>query len=113
MALAVGAAAIASAYLLDMGRWHAAVHYLMRRPAPLLGAAGLFVVGTGILMLLNPQGHHSWVWRILVYTPRAAVGVVVVATGVAGVSLGAWEWLEPTGFDAFVADLPRKLELLY
>jgi hypothetical protein len=113
MALAVGAGAIASAYLLDMGQWHATVHSLMRRPAPLLGTAGLFVVGTGILMLLNPQGHHSWVWRILVYTPRATVAVLVIAAGVAGISLGAWEWLEPKAFDAFVADLPQKLELLY
>ena len=39
MALAVGAGAIASAYLLDMGQWHATVQYLVRRPAPLLAGA--------------------------------------------------------------------------
>ena len=42
MALVIGAGAIASAYLLDMAQWHATVHYLMRRPAPLLAVAGLF-----------------------------------------------------------------------
>ena len=95
MALVVGAGAIASAYLLDMAQWHATVHYLMRRPAPLLAVAGLFLIGIGVLMTLNPQGRHGWVWRILVYAPRTAVGILVIAAGIAVIGLGAWEWLEP------------------
>src|SRR5215510_9674970 len=49
MALAVGAAMIASAYLLDNDQWHSTWNYLMRRPAPLLAAAGLFLIGFGVL----------------------------------------------------------------
>lgn len=113
MAIAVGAAAIWSAYLLDMGQWHATVNHLQRRPAPLLGAAGLFLIGVGVLMLLNPQGHHSWVWRILVYAPRATIGILVIAAGIASIGLGVWEWREPKAFHAFVADVPRKVQLLY
>ena len=113
MALVIGAGAIASAYLLDMARWHATVHYLMRRPAPLLALAGLFLIGIGILMTLNPQGRHAWVWRILVYAPRIAIGILVVAAGIAVSGLGAWEWLEPAAFDLFVAKLPRSLEQLF
>lgn len=113
MALAVGAAAIGSAYLLDLGQWHATVNYLMRRPAPLLAVGGLFFIGIGILMLLNPQGHHSWTWRILVYVPRSTVGILVTAAGLAGIVLGAWEWQDPKAFNAFAADLPRKIRLLY
>jgi uncharacterized membrane protein YidH (DUF202 family) len=113
MALVIGAGAIASAYLLDMAQWHATVHYLMRRPAPLLAVGGLFFIGIGILMLLNPQGHHTWAWRILVYVPRSAGGVIVIAAGVAGMVLGAWEWQNPKAFEAFAADLPRKIRLLY
>ena len=113
MALAVGAGAIGSAYLLDLGQWHATVNHLMRRPAPLLAVGGLFFIGIGILMLLNPQGHHSWVWRILVYVPRSTVGILVIAAGVAGMVLGTWEWRDPNGFNAFAADLPRKIRLLY
>ena len=113
MALAVGAAAIWSAYLLDLGQWHATASYLTRRPAPVLAVGGLFLIGFGILMLLNPQGHHSWTWRILVYAPRSAVGVILIAAGVAGIVLGAWEWRDPQAFSAFAADLPRKIRLLY
>ncbi len=112
MALVVGAAAIASAYLLDMGRWHATVHYLMRRPAPLLAVAGLFLIGIGVLMTLNPQGRHGWVWRILVYAPRVAVGILVIAAGIAVAGLGAWERLEPEAFDVFAKKLPRTLDQL-
>ena len=113
MALAVGAAAIWSAYLLDLGQWHATVNYLMRRPAPVLAAGGLLLIGLGILMLLNPQGHHSWAWRLLVYVPRSTVGIIAIAAGVAGIVLGAWEWRDPQAFGAFAADLPRKIRLLY
>jgi hypothetical protein len=113
MALAVGAGAIWSAYLLDLGQWHATVNSLTRRPAPLLAVGGLLFIGIGILMLLNPQGHHSWTWRILVYAPRSAVGILLIAAGVAGLVSGAWEWRDPQAFNAFAADLPRKIRLLY
>ena len=113
MALAVGVASIGAAYLLDLGQWHATVNYLTRRPAPLLAVGGLFFIGIGILLLLNPQGHPSWAWRILVYVPRSTVGIIAIAAGVAGMVLGAWEWRDPEAFNAFRADLPRKIQLLY
>jgi len=113
MALAVGVGAMASAYLLDMGQWHATVSYLSRRPAPLLAVGGLFLIGTGVLMVLNPQGQHTWVWRILVYAPRATLGILALAAGIAGLGLGGWEWRDPEAFDGFVASLPQKLRLLY
>jgi hypothetical protein len=112
MVLAVGAAMIGAAYLLDNDHWHSTANYLMRRPAPLLGVGGLFLVGFGILMMLNPQGRSSWVWRILVYFPRSLAGLVVVAAGIAVIGLGAWEWLEPPGYRAFVKTLPQRLEQL-
>ena len=113
MALVIGAGTIWAGYLLEQAQWHATVQYLMRRPAPLLAAAGLFFICVGVLMLLNPQGHHSWVWRILVYFPRATVGILVIAAGVAGIGLGAWEWRDPKALAAFVEKLPHTLKLLY
>src|SRR5262245_6150617 len=110
MALAVGAAMIASAYLLDNDQWHSTYHSLLRRPAPLLAAAGLFLIGFGVLMLLNPHGYTSWWWRILVYLPRSLVGVVIITAGIAGIGLGVWEWLQPQAFDAFVKKLPGLLK---
>jgi hypothetical protein len=113
MALVVGAGTLWAGYLLEQAQWHATVQYLTGRPAPLLAAAGFLFLGVGMLMLLNPQGHHTWVWRILVYAPRATVGLLVVAAGAAGIGLGAWEWHDPKAFDAFVDKLPHTLKLLY
>jgi uncharacterized membrane protein YidH (DUF202 family) len=112
MVLVVGAAMIGAAYLLDNEQWHSTVSYLTRRPAPLLAAAGLFLVGFGVLMLLNPQGRSSWAWRILVYFPRSLVGLVVIAAGLAVIGLGAWEWLEPQGYRAFIKALPQRVDRL-
>jgi hypothetical protein len=112
MVLAVGSGMIGAAYLLDSDQWHSTANYLIRRPAPLLAAGGLFLVGVGVLMMLNPQGRSSWVWRILVYFPRSLVGLVVVAAGLAVVGLGVWEWLEPQGYRAFVKTLPQRLDQL-
>ena len=112
MALAIGAAFIGSAYLLDMAQWHATAHYLNRRPAPVLGAGGLFLIGFGVLLMLNPEGRSSWLWRIFVYFPRALLGAIVAAAGFASIGLGVYEWLDPKAFDAFVASLPQRLDQL-
>ena len=112
MVLTVGAAMIGAAYLLDNEQWHSTVNSLTRRPAPVLAVAGLFLLGFGILALLNPQGRSSWVWRILVYFPRSLVGLVVIAAGIGIIALGVWEWLEPQGYRGFVKTLPQRLEQL-
>lgn len=112
MTLVVGAAMIGAAYLLDNEQWHSTVHYLTRRPAPLLAIGGLFLMGFGVLMMLNPQGRSSWVWRILIYFPRSLAGVVVVAAGIAVIGLGALEWLKPQEYRAFVRTLPEKVDQL-
>jgi len=112
MMLVLGAAMIGAAYLLDNEQWHSTVNYLTRRPAPLLAVGGLFVAGIGILMMLNPHGRTSWLWRIFIYFPRFLLGIVVVAAGLALISLGAWEWLQPQGYRAFVKTLPQKADQL-
>ena len=109
MALAVGAALIASAYLLADARWHSAVHYLTRRPAPALIVAGLLLIGAGVLMMFNPQGRIGAAWTLLVHLPLSVLGLVLIAAGVAGIARGVWEWLEPQAFDSFTRGLPRKL----
>jgi hypothetical protein len=110
MALVVGAAMIGAAYLLDNDHWQSTANYLIRRPAPLLAVGGLFLIGFGVLMMLNPLGRSGWVWRILVYFPRSLLGLVVVAAGIAIIGLGAWEWREPQGYRAFVKTLPQRLD---
>jgi hypothetical protein len=75
-----------------------------------LVAAGLLLVGVGALMTLNPQGRRGLVWTLLVHLPMSLAGFILVAGGLAGIALGAWEWLEPLAFDGFVRKLPRRLD---
>jgi uncharacterized membrane protein YidH (DUF202 family) len=110
MALLIGAAVMASAYLLAEGFWPRIASYLARRPAPLLAGAGALVIGVGVLMLLNPRGRSGWTWRLLVYLPRSLLGIVLLVAGIAAIFAGAWEWLDPQAFADFVRKLPRKLE---
>ena len=112
MVLTLGAAMIGAAYLLDNEQWHSTVHYLTRRPAPVIGVGGLFLVGIGVLMMLNPQGRSSWAWRLLVYFPRSLIGLVVIAAGLAVIGLGAWEWFQPDAFRAFIKTVPKRYEQL-
>jgi uncharacterized membrane protein YidH (DUF202 family) len=112
MALAIGVAMIGAAYLLDNEQWNSTVSYLQRRPAPLLAIGGLFLLGFGVLMMLNPQGRSGWVWRIVVYFPRSLLGFLVVAAGLAVIGLGAWEWLDAQGYRAFIRTVPKRIDQL-
>lgn len=107
MALIIGAGIVASAYLLNDGLWYSTVHYLTRRPALALAAAGLLLIGLGVLMMLNPRGRRG-VWRmLLVRIPRGMLGFVVIVAGLTSIGLGVWEWLDPLAFDRFTSGLPR------
>jgi hypothetical protein len=110
MALLVGTGVIATAYLLSNGLWHTTVNYLMRRPALVLAAVGLLLIGIGALMMLNPRGRRGLIWTLLVHVPTSLVGLVLVVGGLTGIGLGVWEWLEPQAFDGFVRKLPQKLD---
>ena len=108
MALLIGTGLVASAYLLADGLWNPTVQYLARRPAPVLIAAGLLLIGIGVLMTLNPRGRRGLPWTLLVRVPRTLLGLVLVAGGLAGTGLGVWEWREPAAFNRFVRNLPQK-----
>ncbi|MDH3438693.1 MAG: hypothetical protein OEN48_17150, partial [Betaproteobacteria bacterium] len=110
MALLIGTGLIATAYLLADGLWYSTMHYLTRRPAPVLIAAGLLLIGMGVLMMLNPRGRAGPAWTLLVRVPRSLLGFVLVVGGLAGIGLGAWEWLEPLAFDRFARNLPQTLD---
>lgn len=110
MALLIGLAIVASAYLLNGGQWYSTVHYLTRRPAPVLIAGGLLLIGIGVLMMLNPRGRVGLAWTLLVRVPRSFLGFVVALTGLAGIALGVWEWLDPLAFDRFTRSLPRGFD---
>jgi hypothetical protein len=109
IALLIGVALIGSAYLLSDGQWHATVQYLKTRPAPVLMAAGILLMGIGTLMMLNPHGRRGLAWLLLLYLPRSLIGLALVAAGLAAIGLGAWEWIHPAAFDRFLRTLPKEL----
>jgi hypothetical protein len=112
MALFTGAAIVASAYLLADGHWHSTAGYLTRRPGPVLITAGLFVIGIGVLMVLNPRGRRGWAWRLFIYLPRSLLGLILIVGGAAALALGAWEWLDPRAFNDFLNRLPDGRDVL-
>jgi uncharacterized membrane protein YidH (DUF202 family) len=111
MALLVGAAVIASAYLMDAGLWRTTVNYLTRRPGPVMAGLGLVVAGAGALLMFNRSGRRG-VWRmLLVRIPKTVVGLVLVVAGLAGVALGVWEWFDPKDFDRIARGMWERFDL--
>ncbi len=110
MALIIGAGLVGSAYLIDDGAWYSTVHYLQRRPALVLVAAGLLLIGAGVLMMLNPRGRRGLAWTLLVRVPRWLLGLILALAGLTGIGLGVWEWLDPVAFDRFTRSLPQQLD---
>ncbi len=104
--LLAGAATIGAGYLLAEGRWDSTVAYVTRRPAPLLAASAIPLIGIGVLMMLNPRGRGGFVWTLLIYIPRSLVGLILVLAGIGAIGLAAWEFLQPQAFDNFLRKLP-------
>ena len=110
MLLTVGGAVIATAYLLADGSWNSVVSQLMRRPGPALIVVGLLLAGAGFLLLV-PRGRSGVAWTLLVRTPKIVVGVVLLNLGYVAVVLGAWEWLDPRGFEQVAATFTQTYDL--
>ncbi len=102
MALIVGAGLMGTAYVLNDRLWRSTVQYLTNRPAPVLLAAGLLLVGMGVLMMLNWRGRLGVAWTFLVYVPRSAAGFILAVGGLIGIGLAGWDWFYPSAFDRYV-----------
>ena len=112
MALLVGAAVIASAYLMDAGLWRTTVNYLTRRPGPVMAGLGLVVAGAGALLMFNRSGRRGVWWILLVRIPKTLVGLALVVAGIAGVALGVWEWLDPRSFERIARATWERFDVL-
>ena len=112
MALLVGAAVIAAAYLMDAGLWRNAVNYLTRRPGPVLAGGGLVIAGAGALLMFNRSGRRGAWWILLVRIPKTLVGLALVVAGIAGVALGVWEWLDPRSFERIARATWERFDVL-
>ena len=112
MTLFIGAAIIGAAYLLAQGRWHSTVEMLLRRPGPILAAAGFLFAGTGALFLVNPGGRSGFVWTLFVRAPKILIGLALLVAGFGGIALGVWEFLQPQAFDRFARTMPPPIAWL-
>ncbi len=111
LALLIGGAVIASAYLMEVGLWRATVNYLVRHPGPVLVAVGMLVTGAGALFMFNPGGRRGVWWTLLVRFPKTLAGLIVVLAGLLGVGLGLWEWFHPQAFDRLTRGFLQRFDL--
>jgi hypothetical protein len=109
MTLLIGAAVIGAAYLHAEGRWQSTIDMLLRRPGPVLLAAGFLFAGLGTLFLFNPGGREGTAYLVLVRLPKALIGLVLLIGGFGFAALGAWEFAQPQAFDRFVRTMPPPL----
>lgn len=108
MLLAAGGGFVAAAYLMDAGRWSAVAAQLLRRPGPLIAAAGLLLAGSAALVLFEPRRRGGW--RALpLRTLRWALGLGLLLAGVAAIAAGLLEWLEPREFQRLMRMLRAAL----
>ena len=90
MQVIAGGLALAAAYALSNGTWGASLDGLLTNPWPLLIPLGLLSLGAGLLLMHRPYGHFSPLGILLYILPKALIGAVVFAAGVA--ILGGWGW---------------------
>ncbi|HJQ63637.1 MAG TPA: hypothetical protein VJ834_12295 [Burkholderiales bacterium] len=110
MALAIGSALIASAYLMEEGLWRTTVNGLMRRPGPLIAAGGLLGIGAGALLMFN-RGRRG-IWRtILLRIPKALLGLLLIVGGLTAIGLGIVEWFDPQAYGRITRQGAAYLDL--
>jgi len=110
MALLVGAAAIASAYLMEEGLWRTAATHFMRRPGTLLALLGLLAAGAGALIAFSPRSR-GLAWTLLVRVPKTMLGLILVVAGLAAIGLGLWETIDPRSFTRLSTDALSQFRL--
>jgi hypothetical protein len=105
MALAAGVAVIASAYVLDAGKWARVAAVLHTHYGLIYLAAGILLAGSSVLAFVDPGGRLHW-WEDLVYRlPRVALGTIFAVFGVVAVAAGAWQLFDAQGFAAVERDV--------
>jgi hypothetical protein len=111
MQILAGSALIGSAYALSGGHWLTVVNFISARPGPVLAGIGLLLTGAGLLLIIGAGRSGSVLRYFLTGIPRMFVGVIVLTLGIATVGAGAWDWLDPRGFERFANGTAAKLNL--
>jgi hypothetical protein len=98
MLLFAGAALIGYAYLLDTGDWPRAARLLNQYPGIVYVAAGLLLAGFSVVLFADPGTQRNWWQTLLLRVPRVIVAVLVLTLGIAAITAGAWQIVDPQGF---------------
>lgn len=110
MALTIGGAIIAAAYLMEAGLWRSTLHTLARRPGLAIAAAGLLVTGAGALLIFD-RGRRG-IWRtLLLRIPKGLIGLTLMAAGLTALALGIVEWLDPQAYGRYTRQAADYLEI--
>ena len=111
MELLVGLALIGGAYAQHAGQWLTVVSFLSSRPGPMMAAAGLLLLGLGLIVIIMADRYGGKLRFIFVGGPQIITGIAILILGVALISGGAWEWLHRPSFDRFAESSAKKLGL--
>jgi len=111
MQLLVGLALIGCAYAQNAGQWLTVVNFLSSRPGPILAAAGLLLLGLGLIVVIMADRYGGKLRFIFVGGPQIMTGIAVLILGVALISGGAWEWFHHPSFERFAESSAKKLKL--
>jgi hypothetical protein len=111
MQLLTGLALIGCAYAQYAGQWLNVVNFLSARPGPVMAAAGLMLLGLGMVVIIMADRYGGKLRFIFVGGPQMVVGAVLMTLGVASLSAGTWEWFHRPSFERFAQSTAKKLNL--
>jgi len=110
MLLFAGAALIGYAYLLDVGLWPRAERVLKQNPAIVYIVAGLYLAGFSVLLFTDTNANRKLWQTILLRVPRVIVAVLVLTLGIAAITAGAWQFVDPQGFAQVERQVRARLD---
>ena len=110
MLLLAGAALVGYAYLLDVGLWPRAERLLKQNPAIVYIVAGLFLAGFSVLLFTDTNANRKLWQTILLRVPRVVVAVLVLTLGIAAITAGAWQIVDPQGFAQVERQVRARLD---
>jgi len=111
MELLAGLALIGAAYAQHAGHWLTVVNFLSSRPGPVMAAAGLMLLGSGMVVIIMADRYGGKLRFIFVGGPQIVVGALVMTLGIASLSAGTWEWFHHPSFERFAQSTAKKLNL--
>ena len=110
MLLLAGAAIIGYAYLLDVGHWPRAERLVKQNPAIVYFVAGLFLAGFSVLLFTDTNANRKLWQTLLLRVPRVIVAVLVLTFGIAAITAGAWQLVDPKSYAPVETKVRERVE---